>query len=88
MAWSGRNCPNCAAPMPSHSEYCGYCGTRIIDFASIELGKPLFALVRTGSGEVLQMKVMMTDMSVTFSANEPICVEASFIGLSFVKRCV
>lgn len=34
------NCPNCGAPLTGHK--CEYCGAIIFDFASIEVGKPVW----------------------------------------------
>lgn len=40
------NCPNCGAPLTGHK--CEYCGAIIFDFASIEVGKPVWINFKVG----------------------------------------
>ena len=45
------NCPNCGAPITGHK--CEYCGAIIFDFASIEVGKPVWINFKLGEQWVL-----------------------------------
>lgn len=45
------NCPNCGAPLTGFK--CQYCGAIIFDFASIEVGKPVWINFKLGEHWVL-----------------------------------
>ena len=50
------NCPNCGAPIDGHK--CSYCGTVIFDFASIEVGKPIWISLKSESGDIYMAHVI------------------------------
>lgn len=50
------NCPNCGAPIDEHK--CPYCGTVIFDFASIEVGKPIWISLKAPDGKIHMVHVI------------------------------
>lgn len=50
------NCPNCGAPIDGHK--CPYCGTVIFDFASIEVGKPIWISLKAPDGKIHMVHVL------------------------------
>lgn len=82
------NCPNCGAPIESHK--CQYCGTVIFDFASIEVGKPIWISVKSESGKIYMAHVIPEIMDfrlcpptayTTISAYEPPRLHLRFVEL-------
>ena len=59
------NCPNCGAPIDGHK--CQYCGTVIFDFASIEVGKPIWISLKTPDGKIHMMHVIADAMDIVMS---------------------
>lgn len=59
------NCPNCGAPIDGHK--CSYCGTVIFDFASIEVGKPIWISLKAPDGEIHMVHVLPEVIDIVMS---------------------
>lgn len=59
------NCPNCGAPIDGHK--CQYCGTVIFDFASIEVGKPIWISLKAPDGKIHMVHVIAEAMDIVMS---------------------
>lgn len=55
------NCPNCGAPIDG--ETCPYCGTRFVDFASMDTKEPFWVKVKTPRG-VMVMKAVLREVEL------------------------
>lgn len=55
------NCPNCGAPI--ESDVCPYCGTHIIDFATMDLDKPFFLRIKA-NGKAIRARALVENLVV------------------------
>lgn len=65
------NCPNCGAPIAS--DICPYCGTGILDWSALELGKENWIKIKIG-GEVVMIKALLSNFQVNYQCPEPVCL--------------
>ena len=55
------NCPNCGAPI--QKDYCPYCGSVFLDWASFDVNAPTFVKVKDQRGQYRLLKIAI--MSIT-----------------------
>lgn len=57
------NCPNCGAPIAN--DICPYCGTGILDWSALELGKENWVKIKF-NGEVVLIKALLYNFRVNY----------------------
>ena len=52
------NCPNCGAPI--EKDFCPYCGSVFLDWASFDVNKPTFVKIKDRFGRIVLMKLSIS----------------------------
>lgn len=55
------NCPNCGAPI--QKDYCPYCGSVFLDWASFDVNKPTFVKIKDRFGQYRLLKLAITSLT-------------------------
>lgn len=75
---TGKNCPNCGAPLKLGVDQCPFCGTIYFDLSCIDFtnGKPIFLKIKTrlfgGNTATITQKVLPELNAIRMEMEEPI----------------
>lgn len=59
------NCPNCGAPI--EKDFCPYCGSVFLDWASFDVNKPTFVKIKDRFGRIVLMKLSIASLTEHFN---------------------
>ena len=62
------NCPNCGAPITK--DYCPYCGSVFLDWASFDVNSPTFVKIKDQFGRYRLMKLAIMSLTEHMSCND------------------
>lgn len=62
------NCPNCGAPI--QKDYCPYCGSVFLDWASFDVNSPTFVKIKDHRGQYRLLKIAITSITEHLSFDD------------------
>lgn len=62
------NCPNCGAPI--QKDYCPYCGSVFLDWASFDVNAPTFVKIKDHRGQYRLLKIAITSITEHLSFDD------------------